>query len=57
MSLATNQASYLLSWAVLGMGMAAGLYDAAFATLGRYYGSDARGAITGVTLLACFVTL
>lgn len=51
MSQATGLTGYFLSWAVLGIGMAAGLYDAAFATLGRLYGSGARSAITGVTLL------
>ncbi|WP_372987286.1 MFS transporter [Marinobacter sp.] len=56
MSLSTSLAIFFMSWAVLGVGMAAGLYDAAFATLGRYYGSDARGAITGVTLLGGFAS-
>src|SRR5690606_37414346 len=51
MSQATGLTGYFLSWAVLGIGMAAGLYDAAFATLVRLYGSCARSAITGVTLL------
>ena len=35
---------YLASWLVLGVGMGAGLYDAAFATLGRLYGQRARTA-------------
>lgn len=41
-----------LAWLVLGAGMALGLYDSAFATLAGLYGSDARGAITGITLIA-----
>jgi predicted MFS family arabinose efflux permease len=41
-----------LAWIVLGIGMGIGLYDAAFAVLGRIYGTSARGAITGITLLA-----
>jgi MFS family permease len=45
-----------LSWAVLGVGMALGLYDVAFATLARLYGRDARGAITGITLIAGFAS-
>jgi predicted MFS family arabinose efflux permease len=49
-----NLTAYLISWAVLGIGMGTGLYDAAFATLGRAYGADARRAITAVTLLAGF---
>ena len=30
------------AWLLLGIGMAAGLYDAAFAALGRLYGEEAR---------------
>ncbi len=36
--------------------MGFGLYDAAFAALGRIYGTKARGAITGITLLAGFAS-
>lgn len=43
-------------WLVLGIGMAAGLYDAAFAALGRIYGDEARGSITGITLMAGFAS-
>lgn len=35
------------AWFLLGIGMATGLYDAAFSTLGRIYGDNARRAITG----------
>ena len=48
---APNLAVYYAAWTVLGLGMAAGLYDAAFATIGRLYGSTARPSITGLTLL------
>ncbi len=44
------------AWALLGLGMAMGLYDPAFATLARLYGSDARSAITGITLIAGFAS-
>jgi predicted MFS family arabinose efflux permease len=44
------------AWLVLGVGMGFGLYDAAFAALGRIYGTNARGAITGITLLAGFAS-
>jgi predicted MFS family arabinose efflux permease len=44
------------AWLLLGIGMGLGLYDAAFGALGRIYGSDARGAITGVTLIAGFAS-
>jgi predicted MFS family arabinose efflux permease len=44
------------AWAVLGVGMALGLYDAAFATLTALYGHKARGPITGITLFAGFAS-
>jgi len=45
-----------LAWTFIGIGMGFGLYDAAFATLGRLYGDDARSAITGITLMAGFAS-
>ncbi len=45
-----------VAWLVLGAGMAVGLYDSAFATLAGLYGRDARGAITGITLIAGFAS-
>lgn len=45
-----------MAWLVLGVAMGFGLYDAAFAVLGRIYGSNARGAITGITLIAGFAS-
>ncbi|MBN8943519.1 MAG: MFS transporter [Rhizobiales bacterium] len=45
-----------LAWLVLGVGMALGLYDTAFATLGRIYGATARSTITGITLIAGFAS-
>ena len=39
-------------WLVIGAGMAMGLYEAAFSTLAAIYGRKARGAITGITLMA-----
>jgi hypothetical protein len=36
--------------------MGSGLYEAAFATLVRLYGQGARGAITGITLIAGFAS-
>ena len=45
-----------LGWLILGLAMGLGLYDAAFATLGRIYGQTARGAITGITLFAGFAS-
>jgi predicted MFS family arabinose efflux permease len=46
----------IAAWVLLGIGMAAGLYDAGFAALGRIYGDQARRAITGITLLAGFAS-
>ncbi|MFC7737400.1 MFS transporter [Roseomonas sp. GCM10028921] len=45
-----------LGWGMLGVGMALGLYDSAFATLAGLYGREARGAITGVTVMAGFAS-
>ena len=45
-----------VAWITLGVGMALGLYDAAFATLAGLYRAEARGAITGITLLAGFAS-
>ena len=46
----------MAAWLLLGVGMGFGLYDAAFAALGRIYGNTARRAITGITLLAGFAS-
>src|SRR3954451_8490228 len=45
-----------IAWAFLGVGMAMGLYDPAFATLTGLYGRAARGPITGITLIAGFAS-
>ena len=41
-----------LAWTLLGVAMAAGLYEGAFATLVQIYGRLSRGPITGITLIA-----
>lgn len=56
LGLAQSQVVLWLAWLVLGLGMALGLYDAAFATLGRIYGASARATITGITLIAGFAS-
>ncbi len=53
---ASNAATLFAAWCVLGLGMALGLYDAAFATLVRLHGGDSRGPITGITLIAGFAS-
>lgn len=47
---------FIAGWIVLGIGMGAGLYDAAFATLGGIYGREARSAITTLTLWGGFAS-
>lgn len=47
---------FLLAWAVIGVGMALGLYEALFASLGALYGEKAAGAITGITLISGFAS-
>jgi MFS family permease len=46
----------IAAWLLLGVGMGAGLYDAAFAALGRIYADAARRSITGITLIAGFAS-
>jgi MFS family permease len=56
LALSPNLPFYIVSWLVLGIGMGAGLYDAAFATLGRLYGQRARTAIASLTLFGGFAS-
>nr|MBF0685826.1 MFS transporter [Pseudomonas sp.] len=56
MGMAPNLLVYFLAWTILGAGMASGLYDAAFSTLGRLFGEDSRTAMTGVTLMGGFAS-
>jgi len=53
---AANPIAYLAVWMVLGVAMAANLYDAAFASLGRIFGMTARRAITALTLIGGFAS-
>lgn len=48
--------SLFVAWLVIGIGMSAGLYEAAFSTLAGIYGRDARRSITGITLIAGFAS-
>jgi predicted MFS family arabinose efflux permease len=54
--LAQSFAWYLAGWLLIGAGMGAGLYDAAFSTLGSIYGKESRSAITWVTLFGGFAS-
>jgi len=47
---------FCLGWVVIGIGMAAGLYDALFAAVGQAYPGRARSAITSITLVSGFCT-
>ncbi len=51
LALATQLPGYFAAWLVLGLGMRLSLYDAAFATLARLLGRDARRPIGQITLL------
>lgn len=53
---APNLAVFVAGWLIMGFGMGAGLYDAAFATLGRLYGRSARSTITSLTLFGGFAS-
>lgn len=56
LAVARGPTGLLIAWLILGAGMGLGLYEAAFASLVRLYGHDARGLITGVTLIAGFAS-
>jgi MFS family permease len=56
LGLSTSVPVMTIAWLLLGIGMGAGLYDAAFAALGRIYGNEARRSITGITLIAGFAS-
>jgi hypothetical protein len=53
---ASSVTAYITAWLILGVAMGAGLYDPAFAALGRLYGREARSAITSLTLIAGFAS-
>ncbi len=53
---ASNRIAYLAVWTVLGVAMAANLYDAAFGSLGRIFGAAARRPITALTLVGGFAS-
>ena len=56
LALAQSLPVLFAGWAVIGLGMGIGLYEAGFATLAAIYGKDARGPITGITLIAGFAS-
>lgn len=56
LALAQGPIVFALGWCIAGAGMAASLYDAAFASLGRLYGAGARRSITLLTLWGGFAS-
>lgn len=47
---------FLLAWAIMGLAMGSGLYDAAFGTAGRLFGATARSAIIQIALWGGFAS-
>ncbi len=56
LGLARGPVLYFAAWALLGVGMSAGLYDAAFSTLVGIYGRRAKGLIVNLTLIGGFAS-
>ncbi|HEY0487900.1 MAG TPA: MFS transporter [Telluria sp.] len=56
LSNARDVPTYYLAWTLLGMSMAATLYEAAFATINHQYGMSARRAISTLTLFGGFAS-
>src|SRR3954454_2839805 len=56
LSFAFNVWGLALAWALLGIGMGFGLYEASFATVTGLWGRETRNAITGITLYAGFAS-
>jgi MFS family permease len=56
MGVAQSFPALLGAWVLMGVGMATGLYEAAFAAVVKLYGREARGVIVGVTLLGGFAS-
>jgi MFS family permease len=56
LALAQGPMQMVAAWVILGLAMGSGLYEAAFSTLVRLFGHDARNTITGITLIAGFAS-
>jgi predicted MFS family arabinose efflux permease len=56
LALANSPAMLFAAWIIIGVAMSGGLYDGAFAALVRINPTQARSAITGITLLAGFAS-
>jgi len=51
-----NESSYLVAWALIGVGMSSCLYDSAFASIARFAGGATRKSISLITLMAGFAS-
>jgi MFS family permease len=56
LGVAPGPGAMFAAWVLMGVGMAAGLYEAAFAALVRLHGHASRNLITGITLFAGFAS-
>jgi MFS family permease len=56
LALAPGPVAMFAAWALMGVAMGSGLYEAAFAALVRLHGPGSRNAITGITLIAGFAS-
>ena len=56
LALCRTPLQFCAAWMIMGLGMATGLYDIAFAALVDWFGPEGRRPITGVTLIAGFAS-
>jgi MFS family permease len=56
LAISPNLVVWYGGWTIIGVGMAMGLYDAAFASVGGLLGKEAGPTITGITLVAGFAS-
>jgi len=56
LALAQGPVSLFAAWLLIGVAMSAGFYEVAFSALVKTYGTAARPAITGITLIAGFAS-
>ncbi|PIB94705.1 MFS transporter [Caulobacter sp. FWC2] len=56
LALCDSPIAFCAAWMIMGLGMALGLYDIAFAALVDWFAAEGRRPITGVTLIAGFAS-
>lgn len=57
LSQTNNMLTWYIAWTVIGLGMALGLFNAIFATVGRLLGQESKIIIIRITLISGFATL